>query len=226
MQTPLAPVKILVVDDEQPVRFLLTEHLTRAGYDVVTAADGQEGLQMFERHSPTLVLLDVMMPKMSGWAVLEALRERSDVPVLMLTARSAEVDQLAGFGLGADDYVTKPFSIRQLVARVQAILRRSGRANNKIVAGPILVDLGAHDVRVDDQLVALTKREFALLEELARNPGRAYTRTELLARCWEPGYTGVDRVVDVHMASLRRKMGKRRNLISTVRGVGYRLNLE
>src|SRR3990172_13233614 len=216
---------IMVVDDDSDLRFLLTEAFGLAGYEVITAADGQEALEVYETNHPALVVLDVMMPDMDGWEVLRELRARSDVPVLMLTALSRESDQLHGLEGGADDYVTKPFSVHQVIARVGAILRRTGYGGKTIVCGPITLDAAAHEVIVDDRLIPLTGREYTLLEVLVRNPGRAFTRDELLARCWESGYMGVDRVIDVHLASLRRKLGKRRNMISTVRGVGYKLDV-
>ncbi len=219
--------KILIVDDEQPIRYLLADNLSREGYTVAEAADGREALEMFARHTPDLVVLDVSMPEMSGWEVLKTIRERSEVPVLMLTARSTEADELTSFGLGADDYVTKPFSIRQVLARIQAVLRRVSRSTeNQIIAiGPLMINLSTYSVLVDNHPVILTRQELALLEVLARNPGRPFSRAELLARCWETGYQGIDRVVDVHMVSLRRKLNRSRQLIKTVYGVGYKLNL-
>lgn len=216
---------ILVVDDDDAIRYLLRETLTLSGFDVITAADGQEALEAFEARRPTLVVLDVMMPEMDGWEVLRELRQRSDVPVLMLTALSREADQLHGLEGGADDYVTKPFSVHQVVARIRAILRRTGYSGKRITCGPITLDPVAHEVMVDDRPVALTNREYALLEVLMKNPGRAFTRAELLSRCWETDYSGVDRVIDVHLASLRRKLGKRGEMIGTVRGVGYKLDV-
>ena len=215
---------ILVVDDDEGLRLLLKMQLTQAGYDVASAADGEAGLMLFDKVKPALVVLDLMMPVMDGWEVLRELRSRSEVPVLMLTALNSESHQVAGLEGGADDYITKPYIMRQLLARVGAVLRRSGHAaGSQIVYGPLALDLSAHEVRVDDQPLSLTQREFALLEVLMRNPGRVFTRADFLARCWESGYDGIDRVVDVHLASLRHKLGKHRRLIVTVRGVGYRL---
>ena len=214
---------ILVVDDEAAICRLLQIQLNQLGYEVITATDGQEALSLFEQHCPVLVVLDLMMPAMSGWDVLRELRLRSEVPVLLLTALSSDADQVQGFESGADDYVVKPFTGRQIAARIRAILRRSGYRNDKASAGPITVDFTAHEVIVHGKPVDLTMREASLLEALIRNPGRAFSRAELLARCWEPNFAGVDRVVDVHMASLRRKLGKKQRFISTVRGIGYRL---
>jgi DNA-binding response OmpR family regulator len=219
-------VTVLVADDEASIRQVLSNELTRAGFDVVTASDGEESLEAFTTHAPALVVLDVSMPKVDGWEVLRELRQISEVPVLMLTAHSLESDQLTGFGLGADDYVTKPFSLRQVIARVKAILKRTGlMESKKLVAGPIELNPESREVTAGGTTVELTGREYALLEILMRNPGRVFSRGDLLSRCWEPGYDGVDRVVDVHMASLRRKLGEQRDYISTIRGVGYKFNI-
>ena len=217
---------ILIVDDDADLRQLLDWQLGSAGFRVIGAADGAEGLEQFERHKPDLIILDIMMPLMDGWEVLRELRLRSDVPVLMLTALTHESDQVTGLDQGADDYVVKPFTLRQLLARVRAVLRRAGRTAETVIAGPLSLDLAAHEASLSGKRVELTRHEFALLEVLARHPGRAFSRVELLARCWGPDHDGVDRVVDVHMSSLRRKLGKKRDLIATVRGIGYRLNAE
>ncbi len=216
----------MVVDDDVDLCKLLATTLNKAGFEVVTFHEGGEALEKFENYRPALVVLDVMLPEMDGWQVLHEIRDRSDVPVLMLTALSREPDQLKGLEGGADDYVVKPFSLQQLMARVRAILRRTGYSGQYIVRGPLILDPSSHEIKVDGKPISLTRREFALLEVLVQFPGRAFTRSELLARCWGPNYDGVDRVVDVHLASLRAKLGDKRDLISTVRGVGYRLNLE
>ncbi len=219
-------VTVLVVDDEASIRQVLSNELTRADLNAVTASDGVEAIEAFTAHAPDLVVLDVSMPKMDGWEVLRELRQISEVPVLMLTAHSLESDQLTGFGLGADDYVTKPFSLRQVIARVKAILKRTGLVESKkLVVGPIELDPQSREVKAGDTVIELTGREYALLEILMRNPGRVFSRSDLLSRCWEPGYEGVDRVVDVHMASLRRKLGEQRDYIGTIRGVGYKLSI-
>jgi DNA-binding response OmpR family regulator len=214
---------ILVVDDEAAICRLLQIQLVQLGYDVITTTDGMESLELYDRHNPSLVVLDLMMPTMSGWDVLRELRLRSEVPVLILTALSSDADQVQGFENGADDYVVKPFTGRQIGARIRAILRRAGFRNDRAICGPIAVDFTAHEVKVHGKEVPLTMREFSLLEAMIKSPGRAFSRAELLARCWEPNFNGVDRVVDVHMASLRRKLGRKQRLITTVRGIGYRL---
>jgi DNA-binding response OmpR family regulator len=217
---------ILVIDDDADLRRLLDWQLGSAGFRVIGAPDGAEGLVQFQEHDPDLIILDVMMPMMDGWEVLRDLRQRSDVPVLMLTALSHESDQVTGLDQGADDYVVKPFTLRQLLARVRALLRRAGKSSDSLVIGSLTLDLAAHEASLNGKLVELTRHEYGLLEVLARHPGRAFSRTELLARCWGPDHNGVDRVVDVHMSSLRRKLGRKRDLIATVRGIGYRLNSE
>jgi len=216
---------ILIVDDETDLRQLLMLQLTQVGFRVAQAFDGYSALEQFEQVKPSLILLDVMMPMMDGWEVLRELRKRSDVPVIMLTALSSEKDQVTGLDEGADDYVVKPFLPRQLIARIRAVLRRTGQPAETIVYGNLTIDLAAHEVILNDRILPLTKREYGLLEVLLRHPGRAFSRSELLARCWGSNHDGVDRVVDVHMASLRRKLGKERRLITTVRGVGYRFTL-
>ena len=216
---------ILIVDDEQDLRQLLGLQLTQVGFRVAQAADGYAALEQFELVKPSLILLDVMMPMMNGWEVLRELRKRSDVPIIMLTALSSERDQVTGLDEGADDYVVKPFVPRQLLARIRAILRRTGQPAETIAYGALTINLAAHEVSLNDQVLPLTKHEYALLEVLLRHPGRAFSRTELLARCWESNHKGIDRVIDVHLASLRRKLGKERRLITTVRGFGYRFTL-
>lgn len=213
---------ILVVEDEPTMRNLLAEWLRGIGYDVVTAADGLAALEVFEKQHPALVLLDLKLPGMHGWEVCRQLRARSDVPVLMLTALGEEADQVLGLKLGADDYVIKPFSLRVVQERLKALLRRTGYETGLLNLGPLRLDPLTLTAMVEDRSVSLTPREFALLETFVRHPGRTFTRAELLERCWDVGFEGVDRVVDVHVSSLRRKLGNK-NLIATIRGRGYRL---
>jgi two-component system alkaline phosphatase synthesis response regulator PhoP len=227
--TRASPLTILVVDDEPNIRDLLIGYLRHAGYEVATAADGLAALAEAERVRPVLVVLDLMLPGLDGWEVCRRLRERWDVPILMLTARAEEHDRLIGLGLGADDYVTKPFSPREVVARVKAILRRAGYEGQPLQHGCLVLDAVARKVTVDGRPIALTAQEFDLLHTLLRHPGRVFTREELLSYCWEIGFEGVDRVVDVHIGKLRAKLGDdpaRPHFIHTVRGVGYRLGGE
>lgn len=219
--------KILVVDDEFSIRDLLSGYLRKAGYEVIAVMDGEAALEAFDAHKPVLVVLDLMLPgELDGWEVCRTLRARSSVPIIMLTSLAQDDQHLAGFELGADDYITKPFNPRQVVARIKAVLRRAGFEGEPIIRGVIQLDPVARTVRVEDRPVALTGHEYNLLEALMRSPGRAFSRAELLDRCWEPGFEGVDRVVDVHLASLRRKVGASARAIATVRGVGYRFDLD
>jgi DNA-binding response OmpR family regulator len=200
----------------------LAEALEQAGYKPTLATDGEIGLALFAQHSYDLLILDVSLPGLDGWDVLREVRSHSDLPVLMLTGYGHEADQLTGFGLGADDYVLKPFSIKQLLARIQAILRRTGHsAHQQLTAGDLTLDLTARTAFVGEKSLSLTAREYALLEILLRNPNRVFTRADLLSRCWSPSYDGVDRVVDVHLASLRRKLGRAGKWVATIRGTGY-----
>lgn len=217
---------ILVVDDEPNIRDLLAGYLTHAGYNVVAAADGETALSEAVRVRPALVVLDLMLPGLDGWEVCRQLRRTSDVPILMLTARAGEPDRLAGLGLGADDYVTKPFSPREVVARVKAILRRAGYEGQPLRYGSLELDAVSRTVTLKGRPVGLTGQEFDLLHTLLRHPGRVFSRAELLDYCWGPDFAGVDRVVDVHLSSLRRKIEPdpaQPVYIQTVRGQGYRL---
>jgi DNA-binding response OmpR family regulator len=221
---------VLVVDDDHKLIALVRMYLERDGFTVVPAYDGQQALDLFNRHRPGFVILDVMLPGIDGVAVCRALRKRSDVPILMLTARVEEGDKLAGLSGGADDYVTKPFSPRELVARVHAILRRAGSgaaAAPKIVRGDLLMDVERHEVFVGGREVRLTVVEYKLLQALMEFPGRVFTREQLLTHVYAfDEAVVIDRTVDVHVGKLREKLGDdpvRPRYIETVRGVGYRL---
>ncbi len=220
--------RLLVVDDEQAISELVSFHLTREGYQVETEEDGRQAVDRVLREPFDLVILDVMLPGLSGLEACRAIRQSTDVPIIMLTARKDEVDRVLGLELGADDYVTKPFSPRELTARVKAILRRSakGREDNGEVRLPGLdVDPERRSVLVDGEPVNLTFTEFELLTILARNPGRAFTRDELLVRVWGEDFYGDSRTVDVHVRHLREKLHEdpqKPRFIETVRGVGYR----
>ncbi|MGI8797108.1 MAG: response regulator [Acidimicrobiia bacterium] len=229
--TPDAPT-ILVVDDEQSYRDALAVALEREGFRVEVAADGVEALERFETSRPALVLLDVMLPHISGIDVCRELRSRSRVPIIMVTARSAEIDAVVGLEVGADDYVSKPFRLRELVARVRAALRRSpdgeeplDDAAEVLDVGDVRLDAGRHEVFVRDALVALPLKEFELLELLLANAGRVLTRDVLIDRIWGPNYFGDTKTLDVHIKRLRAKVEEdpsRPAHIVTVRGVGYR----
>jgi DNA-binding response OmpR family regulator len=220
---PHPVLRVLLVDDEPPIVDLVRGYLEREGWEVLTASDGQEGLALARRHQPDVVILDLMLPGLDGVEACRELRTFSNAFVVMLTARSEEVDKLVGLAVGADDYMTKPFSPRELVARIKAILRRS-RAVGPAAPG-LDVDVSRRLARVDGQVVALTRTEFDILAALAREPGTVAERTELLASVWGPGYDD-DHLVDVHVANLRRKLGdnpEHPRFVETVRGVGYRL---
>jgi two-component system response regulator RegX3 len=228
---PEAPL-VLVVDDEQSYRDALRIALEREGFRVEVAADGAEAIDRFDAVRPALVLLDVMLPRISGIDVCRELRLRSQVPIIMVTARNAEIDAVVGLEVGADDYVTKPFRLRELVARVRAALRR-GRSEDNGVAQPdevlevgdVRLDAARHEVAVRGERVALPLKEFELLELLLANAGRVLTRDVLIDRVWGPNYYGDTKTLDVHVKRLRAKVEEdpgRPARIVTVRGVGYR----
>jgi DNA-binding response OmpR family regulator len=223
----LATMKtILVVDDERNIVELVRLYLEKEGFGVVAAADGEEALALHARHDPDLVVLDLMLPGLDGFEVCRELRRRGDTPVLMLTARTDDVDAIVGLELGADDYVTKPFNPRALVARIKAILRRTevtARGGRPIEVGPLRIDPRRREAIVGERRVELRAREFDLLAALARDPGAVLTRDVLLEDVWGTDFPGETRTVDVHVAEVRKKLGPDGPAIETVRGVGYRL---
>ena len=222
--------RVLVVEDEDSISEPLAYMLRKEGFEVAVAADGPAGLAAFERDGADLVLLDLMLPGLSGTEVCRELRTRSAVPVIMLTARDSEVDKVVGLELGADDYVTKPFSHRELVARVRAVLRRQGDVEElapaTLEAGPVRMDVERHIVSVGGGSVQLPLKEFELLEVLLRNAGRVLTRQQLIDRVWGPDYVGDTKTLDVHVKRLRAKIepdpAAPKHLL-TVRGLGYKL---
>jgi len=222
--------RILVVDDEPSIVKLLEAYLKPEGYEVYTASDGPSGLKSAQAYKPDLILLDIMLPGMDGIELLTRLRRESDAYVILLTARTEETDRIVGLTVGADDYVTKPFSPRELTARVKAAFRRmqrgaaSGSAGSVLAFRHVRIDAGAHSVTVEDEPVDLTALEYSLLLALAENRGRVLTREQLLEKVWGVEYFGETRVVDVHLGHARRKLGGR--FIVTVRGVGYRFEDE
>jgi DNA-binding response OmpR family regulator len=220
---------VLVVDDEARIRAVVRGYLEREGFEVAEAADGEHALRAQQSWDPDLVVLDVMLPGVDGVEVLRQLRTRSDVPVILLTARSEEVDKLIGLSVGADDYLTKPFSPRELVARVKTVLRRgTSRAvvsHDRLVFDGLVIDVDRREVRRGGRPVELSTLEFDLLAALARAPGRVLTRPQLLQKVWGYDFFGDERVVDVHIRSIRRALGDSADdpeLIGTVRGVGYK----
>jgi len=219
---------ILVVDDEPILRETLAEALDADGFRVITAADGREALVQFRDHRPELVVLDLMLPELSGIEVCRVIRQESDVPILMLTAKSSEVDKIVGLELGADDYVTKPFSLRELSARIRALLRRSEQVAAESLAtvavGDLTVDLTGHRLLRDGEVVPLKPKVFELLAFLVRHPGQVFTREQLLQQVWGYDYAGETRTVDVHVHWLRTAIEPdpaAPTLVQTVRGVGY-----
>jgi DNA-binding response OmpR family regulator len=223
--------RILLVDDELSVQKLLTYPLRKEGYDVIPALDGREALERLREDNFDLVVLDVMLPKMDGFDVCRAIRSRSTVPIIMLTAKTEETDKVLGLELGADDYITKPFSVREFRSRVKAVLRRAALAQPEaqfeepIDAGDLQIDFEKRSVIVRDEAVRLTYVEFEVLAALARTPGRVFSRTMLLERVWGDASYRDPRTIDVHIRHLREKLEeepKTPELILTVRGVGYR----
>jgi DNA-binding response OmpR family regulator len=220
------PPRVLVVDDEQPIRELVRSYLVRDGMEVSTAEDGSSALAAVRQLGPDVVVLDLMLPGLDGIEVCRQLRTFSDAYVLMLTARDEEVDRIVGLSIGADDYMVKPFSPRELVARVRALLRRPRAPRSSAPATGLTVDAATRRVSVDGREVRPTNLEFALLEVLARSPGVVVTRAQLLETVWGPGFVGDDHVLDVHVGNLRRKLGDDSatpRFVETVRGIGFRL---
>jgi len=225
----MADAKILVVDDDKKIVELVTLYLKKDGYHVLTAYDGQQAIELARRKQPDLVVLDLMLPQVDGMDVCRILRAESPLPIIMLTGRSTDDDKLAGLDLGADDYVTKPFNPRELLARIRAVLRRtSGKDESgpsEVRFGDMVMDFVRHEVRANEQVVNLTPTEFRLLETLVKEPGRAFSRLDLLEQAFGYDYEGLERTIDVHIMNLRKKIepepGHPRYVV-TVPGLGYR----
>ena len=220
-------IKILVADDEDRIRKLICDFLNKEGFETLEAGDGGQALSVASADKPDLIILDVMMPVMDGWTVLSELRRTMDTPVILLTAKSSESDQLSGFRLGADDYITKPFSPSLLVARVQAQLRRRGILGNHYAqCGAVRIDELAHVAYLDDKALELTPKEYDLLLYFIDNKGVALSREKILNGVWNYDYFGDLRTVDTHVKQLRSKLGEAGDMIVTVRSVGYRLEVK
>ena len=222
-------LKVLVVDDEARMRKLVKDFLMIKGFQVIEAGDGEEAVDLFfSQKDIALIILDVMMPRMDGWEVCRSIRKYSQVPIIMLTARGEEQDELQGFDLGVDEYISKPFSPKILVARVEAILRRTSQvtADRLLEAGGIRVDKAAHSVTVDGQAVELSYKEFELLSYFMENKGIALSREKILNSVWNYDYFGDARTIDTHVKKLRSKMGKKGDLIKTIWGMGYKFEVE
>ena len=220
--------KILVVDDELNICELLKLYLENEGYTVFTANDGQAAVTAFQQKAPDLVLLDIMLPKMDGWQVCREIRKTSSAPIIMLTAKGETFDKVLGLELGADDYVVKPFSPRELVARVRAVLNRTmprtEASDSTMTFGELSIDTASHTVKVSGEEVSLTPKEFDLLVFLASNKGIALSREKILQKVWNYDYFGEDRTVDTHVKMLRGHLGKCRSYIATVWGIGYKFD--
>ena len=222
-------LKILVVDDESRMRKLVKDFLTKKNFQVLEAGDGEEAMVIFYKEKDiALLILDVMMPKMDGWEVCREIRKNSKVPIIMLTARGDERDELLGFDLGVDEYISKPFSPKILVARVEAILRRTGQtgAEDVLSAGGIVIDKAAHLATVDDKPMDLSFKEFELLTYFLENQGIALSREKILNSVWNYDYFGDARTIDTHVKKLRSKMGDKGEYIKTVWGMGYKFEVE
>ncbi|MDE6624961.1 MAG: response regulator transcription factor [Lachnospiraceae bacterium] len=225
----MSQIEILVVDDESRMRKLVRDFLSRKDYVVLEAANGEEAVDIFFEHRDiALIILDVMMPKMDGWQTCKEIRALSDVPIIMLTAKADERDELLGFELGVDEYISKPFSPKILVARVEAILRRtSGNAQEEILnAGDIELDISAHTVKVKNRGVELSYKEFELLNYFVVNQGVALSREKILNNVWNYDYFGDARTIDTHVKKLRNKLGECGNYIKTIWGMGYKFSVE
>ena len=225
----MSELKILVVDDESRMRKLVKDFLTRAGYQVLEAQDGEEAVDTFySTKGINLLVLDVMMPKMDGWEVVKEIRKVSKVPIIMLTAKDQEQDELLGFELGVDEYISKPFSPKILVARVEAILRRTGNytEDDVLEVGGIVMDKAAHMVTIDGKNIDLSYKEFELLAYFMENKGIALSREKILNHVWNYDYFGDARTIDTHVKKLRSKMGEKGDYIKTIWGMGYKFEVD
>lgn len=229
---PTEPKKILLVEDEQSVRDAVQAYLERENYIVVPAADGRTAVKLFEKQKPDLIVLDLILPKLSGERVCRAVREKTDTPIIMLTAKTEVEDRIIGLELGADDYLTKPFSPRELIARIRAVLRRvkaEEGGQERYEYGDLTLDMSGHQILVRGRHIDLTSSEFKLLSTLARNPGRVYTRMELVERVLGYDFEGYERTIDSHIKNLRAKIGddpRNSHWLHTVHGVGYRFDYD
>ena len=221
-------IKVLLVEDEQTLAMIIKDTLEENGFTIHTASDGEEGLHLFFELRPDVLVADVMMPKMDGWQVCREIRQNSKVPIIMLTAKSEERDELLGFDLGVDEYISKPFSPKILVARVEAILRRSGKTGEDDVleAGGIRIDKAAHMASIDGKPMELSYKEFELLTYFLENQGIALSREKILNNVWNYDYYGDARTIDTHVKKLRSKMGDKGDLIKTIWGMGYKFEAD
>ena len=218
---------VLIVEDDRNIADLLRLYLEKEGYTVVIAPDGMRGVEQFRTVHPSLVLLDVMLPGLDGWGVCRAIRAESQTPIIMLTAKSETEDKVNGLKQGADDYITKPFEMKEVLARIEAVLRRSGiepeKSRRRLEFDKLVIDMDAFELTVDGKKVPTPPKEMELLYHLASTPNRVYTRNQLLDEVWGFDYFGDSRTVDVHIRTLRQKLGECGSMIETVRGIGYRI---
>ncbi len=221
-------LKVLVVDDESRMRKLVKDFLVRKDYEVIEAENGEQATDIFfSKKDIALIILDVMMPKMDGWQVCREIRQYSKVPIIMLTAKSDEKDELLGFELGVDEYISKPFSPKILVARVEAVLRRTMNTDDEVIdIGGIILDKAAHQVKIDDEEIELSFKEFELLTYFVTNQGVALSREKILNNVWNYDYFGDARTIDTHVKKLRSKMGEKGDYIKTIWGLGYKFEVE
>ena len=225
----MSDITVLVVDDEQRMRKLIKDFLMQKGYEILEAADGEEALQVFEENQNKikLILLDVMMPKLDGWSFLRQIRQNSKIPIIMLTARGEEQDELFGFELGVDEYISKPFSPKILVARVEAILKRTSPTQKEAKDyGGIVIDSEGRTVTVDGKELELSLREYELLKYLVDNENIALSRDKILNNVWNYDYYGDSRTIDSHIKKIRHKLGKKGKYIQTIRGIGYKFEVK
>lgn len=222
-------ITVLIVDDESRMRKLIKDFLIKKEYKILEAEDGEEALEVFHNNAPqiNLILLDVMMPKLDGWSVLRQIRQDSNVPIIMLTARGEEQDELFGFELGVDEYIAKPFSPKILVARVDALLKRTAKVSENVYEiGGIEIDADGRTVKVDSKTIELSLREYELLKYLVDNKGIALSRDKILSNVWNYDFYGDSRTIDSHVKKIRHKLGKKGRYIQTMRGVGYKFEVK
>ncbi|MGI6730629.1 MAG: response regulator transcription factor [Anaerovoracaceae bacterium] len=221
--------KILIIEDEPNIRELVLYNLEQEGYEGIGAEDGIEGIDLVRSENPDIILLDIMLPGKNGYDICKELRaEGNNTPIIMLTAKSEEIDKVLGLEFGADDYISKPFGVRELMARIKAVLRRyeSGPNTETIINNGLIIDIGKHEVKLNGEIIDLTLKEFELLKTLAENRGRVLTRDQLLDKVWGFEYVGETRTVDVHIRYLRKKLEEKDNdskYIQTIRGMGYKM---
>ena len=217
---------ILVVDDEQLIREVIKEYLENDGYEIIEACNGEDAIDKAFRYDIDIIIMDIMMPKLDGFSACKEIFKNKNIPTIMLSARGEEYDKLLGFDLGIDDYITKPFSPKELVARVKAVLKRKNNISNRFAYQSLIVDFDAHTISIDDKEIKVTPKEYELLTYFINNKNIALSREKLLNQIWGYDFFGDDRTIDTHIKMLRNSLGKYRNIIVTVRGMGYKLVLQ